>query len=79
MIDAERLEFYWYRPPYPDDQLWEHIKGVARIKPVTPSDLLANTADANYFQCFDLLPLGPRTAESNLETDHQLDQALTTG
>ena len=79
VIDAERREFYWYRPPYPDDQLWQSIKGIATIKPITPSDPLANTAEANYFQCFDFLPVEQRTAQSNLGTDHQLNQAPTTG
>lgn len=78
VINYEQREFYWYRPPYPDDQLWKTIQGIAKIKPVTPADPLANTADLNYFQCFDLLPVASGTPQSNLETDHQSDQAQAT-
>jgi hypothetical protein len=77
VISCENREFYWYRPPYPDDSIWESIKGVAKIKPITPADPLANTAGINYFQCFDLIRVDARTLRSTAETNHQSSQALS--
>lgn len=78
VISYENREFYWYRPPYPDDLIWESIKGVARIKPITPVDQLANTAGINYFQCFDLIRVNSNTLLSTDGTNHQSSQALST-
>lgn len=65
-IDEKRREFYWYRPPYPNDQLWQSIKGIADVIPVTPENPLTNTEGTNYFRCFDLLRVDQHTHQSKV-------------
>jgi len=50
IINKEKKEFYWYRPPYLTDKVWEEKKVII---PLVPDDLLMNTAGTNYFKCFD--------------------------
>ena len=51
--NAEKLEFYWFRPPYLSDPLWDTY----RIIPQTPSNPLENTAGRRYYDCFLVDPL----------------------
>lgn len=48
VIDYQKKEFIWYRPPYADDQIRTQFDIISH-KPV---DVLANTAEARYFDCF---------------------------
>jgi hypothetical protein len=52
LYDKEKLEFYWTRPPYPDDTIWK--KG--EIIGVTPKKPLEPIHPGAYFDCFTFLP-----------------------
>ena len=56
LADPEKLEFYWFRPPYLSDPLWDSY----RIIPQTPANPLESTAGRRYYDCFlvDPLPSG---------------------
>lgn len=51
-IDYQELKYYWYRPPFPSDKIWQNFD----IVKVLPEDLLANTHELNYFNCFRAFP-----------------------
>ena len=55
IINYEKLEFFWYRPPYPDDSIRQQFL----IHPVVPEDPMANTAEQRYFDCFRIEPKVP--------------------
>jgi len=65
MINYERREFFWHRPPYYNDPIRQQF----RIRPVIPADPLANTADNRYYDCFRIEPKVPCT-------DLSMDQTL---
>lgn len=73
LINYEEMKFFWYRPPYPDDQIW---KSGFRIIPVTPEDPLENTAGERYFDCFRIAPKAPCTDLSMEQTLGLLGQVL---
>ena len=50
LVDEEKKEFYWTRPPYPSDQHWK----LGTIIPQCPQNLLDPVTDNNYFDCFYL-------------------------
>ena len=52
LYDKDKLEFYWTRPPYPDDTIWN--KG--KIIGVTPKNVLEPIHPGAYFDCFTFLP-----------------------
>lgn len=54
VIDYERKEFFWYRPPYVDDIAYQ----LFRVVPKTPLDLRQNCLDRRYYECFDVAPKG---------------------
>jgi hypothetical protein len=68
VINYERKEFIWYRPPYPDDAIWW---AAGMIKSVIPADPLANTADQRYFDCFELRLKAERKTRSTSRTAHR--------
>ena len=47
-VDFQGKKFFRHRPPYPDDPIRENFL----IRPVTPEDLLANTSESRYYDCF---------------------------
>ena len=47
-VNEDSLEFFWHRPPYPDDSVWDHFE----VMGITPPKPLENTADQRYFDCF---------------------------
>lgn len=53
IIDEDRKEFIWYRPPYPVDPLRLKYK----ITGVTPDDPMICTTGRNYFKTFYFQPL----------------------
>lgn len=73
-VDLEQKKFWWHRPPYVDDPLYD----LGKITPTVPEDPLAPVVDANYFQCFLFDPF-PGVLEDMLQSmvqkDYQLDQA----
>lgn len=52
VVNFEKKEIFWYRPPYPDDPIRQQFL----IRPVTPEDPQANTAEDRYFDCFRIEP-----------------------
>lgn len=72
VIDYERKEFIWYRPPYPDDQIWSHFEILDR----TPADPLANTDGDAYFSAFSLRPKGQRKRQPTFQIADLCNQAL---
>jgi hypothetical protein len=54
-INEKQQEYYWFRPPYKTDPLF-NLSSYYKIKPLIPSDLFLNVDDNSYYQCFDLLP-----------------------
>ena len=47
-VDVENKVFWWQRPPYRFDPLYE----MGRIIPVVPEDPLAPVVEQQYFECF---------------------------
>ena len=72
VIDYERKEFTWYRPPYPDDQVWQYFQVVGQ----TPVDPLANTAEQAYFSGFSLRPKDLHKHQSMPQIADLYSQAL---
>jgi hypothetical protein len=75
VIDYEKMEFLWYRPPYADDP----IRNLFNISAVDPEDPLANTTGENYFAVFRVQP---KSRYSDLSSDQiigLLSQVLATG
>lgn len=70
-VDHNRKEFIWYRPPYPDDQVWNHFE----VLGVAPSDPLANTAGDAYFSAFSLRPKGQHKHQSTFQIADLYSQA----
>lgn len=50
LIDPDKKEFYWTRPPYPSDIHWK----LGTIIPQCPQNPLDPVTDNNYFDCFYL-------------------------
>jgi hypothetical protein len=72
LVDFQEKKFFWYRPPYPDDAIWNQF----RIQPVVPADPLENTADSRYYGCFRIEPKVPCTDLSMDQTLALLGQVL---
>jgi hypothetical protein len=72
VIDYERREFFWYRPPYPEDPIRQQFL----IRPVVPEDPMANTAEQRYFDCFRIEPKVPCSELSMEQTLGLLGQVL---
>ena len=71
VIDYDKKEFLWYRPPYSDDPLREYFD----IKAIVPADPLANTDNSRYSDCFLVRPKGFGTYRSMVEIIEELNQA----
>jgi hypothetical protein len=72
-INYDKQEFFWHRPPYPDDELRKYFY----ITPVTPLDPLANTLHERYFDCFRAYPKPHNMVPSISQTADQSIQAPT--
>lgn len=53
-VDVHQKMFYWFRPPYPSDQIWKDKR--IYIRPAHIRNLQTNSAGLNYFQSFNVLP-----------------------
>ena len=73
VIDFEKKEFYWYRPPYFDDPVRKEFN----IVPLVPSDPLENTANEKYFDCFRVKPKFETTELSMEQIASLLSPVLT--
>lgn len=73
-VDVEGKRFWWHRPPYADDPLYQ----LGKIIPMAPADPLAPVVDGKYFESFLFDPF-PGVLEdmlgSMVQTDCQSDQA----
>jgi hypothetical protein len=73
-VDWEALKFWWHRPPYAAEPLYE----LGKITGVVPADPLAPAVGEKYFECFLFHPF-PGVLEdmlqSTAETNYQSDQA----
>ena len=59
-IDYENKIFFWHRPPYANDPIWEDHEIIGKI----PANPLQNTENNLYFDCFSALRKDPHTARS---------------
>ena len=63
-IDEVKKEFYWTRPPYPDDPIWKE----GTIIPKIPENRYASVKGDPYFDCFDISLrdlYNPKSIENN--------------
>lgn len=69
-VDYARKMFWWHRPPYSNDPLYE----IGTIVPKVPADPLAPLVDEQYYECFLFHP-APGVLEgmlqSKIETENQ--------
>lgn len=70
VLDPEKREFIWYRPPYPDDTLWDYFD----VKGLTPDNPKESISPERYFDCFLLRLKGSRTYRSIQEIADLLHQ-----
>ena len=70
-VNEDAKEFFWHRPPYPDDKIRDHFE----IMPITPQKVLENTADQRYFDCFLVRQAGLGRPGSSHRITDLLDQA----
>jgi len=63
VIDEENKKFFWYRPPYPDDLIWESAKqnNVRIISAEVPNPLQDCLTSFAYFESFDIVQLNRST------------------
>ena len=59
-IDYEKKIFFWHRPPYANDEVWDNYKVIG----FTPANPLLNTEPCRYRDCFSLYPKDQCTAKS---------------
>ena len=59
-IDHEKKIFFWHRPPYSDDEIWDTHKIIGKI----PPNPLLSMGNSQYVQCFDAFPIDQCTARS---------------
>tara|TARA_R100000406_G_scaffold5004_1_gene3420 strand:- start:416 stop:985 length:570 start_codon:yes stop_codon:yes gene_type:complete len=59
-IDYENKIFFWHRPPYSNDDIWEDNIIIGKI----PANPLLNTENNQYYECFSALPKDQCKAKS---------------
>ena len=59
-VDPEAKIFFWHRPPYNNDEIWETHEILAKI----PANPLPSTGNNQYFECFDAVPKDQCKAKS---------------
>ena len=69
--DPIKKEFYWTRPPYPEDEVWQHC----HVIPVVPTELRKSTVDQHYFACFRIRLKHPDNPPSSDRITGLLDPA----
>lgn len=70
ILDPERKEFLWYRPPFANDECRKYFN----VRGLVPANPLMSTTGENYHSCFLLAPKGQRNFQSIHEIIHQLNQ-----
>lgn len=74
VIDEYNREFIWYRPPYPNDAVYQ----VFDVIPITPEDHRTDNLGDRYFNCFSLRLKGTNIRLSTAEMRSLLDQVQST-
>jgi len=59
-IDHDKKIFFWHRPPYSDDEIWDTHKIIGKM----PPNPLLSMGNSQYVQCFDAFPIDQCTAKS---------------
>ena len=59
-IDYDKKVFFWHRPPYSNDPIWEDHEIIGNI----PANPLLSMGNSQYVQCFDAFPIDQCTARS---------------
>jgi len=59
-IDHDKKIFFWHRPPYSDDEIWDTHKIIGKM----PPNPLLSMGNSQYVQCFDAFPIDQCTARS---------------
>ena len=59
-IDYDKRIFFWHRPPYSDDRIWDTHKIIGKI----PPNPLLSMENNQYALCFDAFPKDQCTARS---------------
>ena len=59
-IDYDKRIFFWHRPPYSDDQIWDTHEIIGKI----PPNPLRSMENNQYALCFDAFPKNQCTAKS---------------
>ena len=59
-IDHDKKIFFWHRPPYSDDEIWDTHKIIGKI----PPNPLLSMGNSQYVQCFDAFPKDQCMAKS---------------
>ena len=59
-IDHDKKIFFWHRPPYSDDEIWDTHKIIGKM----PPNPLLSMGSNQYAQCFDAFPIDQCTARS---------------
>jgi len=59
-IDHDKKIFFWHRPPYSDDEIWDTHKIIGKL----PPNPLLSMGNSQYVQCFDAFPIDQCTARS---------------
>ena len=72
VVDFEKKEIFWYRPPYYNDPIRQNFL----IYPVIPDNSTANTAEQRYYDCFRAFPKVPCTDLSMEQTIDLLNLVL---
>ena len=72
VVNFDTKMYYWYRPPYADDPIWESFD----ITPVVPENKYVNTGGDRYFDCFLVRPKGGKKSISMQQTLELIGQVL---
>ena len=72
VVNNYTMIYYWYRPPYADDPIWESFD----IIPIVPEDKYINTGGNRYFDCFRVKPKGGKESISIKQTLELIGQVI---
>jgi len=75
IINYSTKEYFWYRPPYPEDPIRKDFN----IIPIVPADPFLDTLDSRYYDCFRVQLKVPNTDLSMGQITDLLSPVLTTG
>jgi hypothetical protein len=74
VVNFDRREFYWFRPPYHFDPLWE----IFEIRGLVPDDPTLAAVGEHYYECFRVRSLDSGIDLSSQQIVDLLDQVPST-